>query len=50
MLIGAIIFKEKPDFFTLIGAGIIVVSGLYAFLREAKIRSSIEINTNDHTP
>ena len=50
MLIGAIIFKEKPDFFTLIGAGIIVVSGLYAFLREAKVRSSIEINTNDQTP
>ena len=50
MLIGAIIFKEKPDFFTLIGAGIIVVSGLYAFLREAKIRSSIKINANDHIP
>ena len=39
-----------PDFFTLIGAGIIVVSGLYAFLREAKIRSSIKINANDHIP
>jgi drug/metabolite transporter (DMT)-like permease len=45
MVIGAIIFKEQPDFYTIIGAGIIVVSGLYAFLREVKVRSSIEINT-----
>ena len=50
MLIGAVIFREQPDFFTIIGAGIIVVSGLYAFLRETKVRSSIEINTNDQTP
>ena len=50
MIIGAIIFREQPDFYTIIGAGIIVISGLYAFLREAKVRSSIEINTNDQTP
>ncbi len=34
MLIGLVVFAEMPDRYTLIGAAIIVASGLYAFMRE----------------
>ena len=34
---GALVFNEIPDNFTLLGAGIIVISGLYAFLREVRM-------------
>ena len=44
MIIGLIIFNEEPDFYTIIGAGIIVISGLYAFLRELKSTTLIEAN------
>lgn len=34
ILIGVLVFAEIPDAYTLIGAAIIVASGLYAFMRE----------------
>ena len=34
---GALVFNEIPDNYTLLGAGIIVISGLYAFLREVRM-------------
>ncbi|MGI3185775.1 DMT family transporter [Nioella aestuarii] len=34
MLAGVLIFDEQPDALTLIGAGLIIATGLYTFLRE----------------
>jgi len=34
MIIGLVVFAEVPDFYTLLGAAIIVTSGLYAFMRQ----------------
>jgi len=34
MIIGGIVFGERPDLWTLIGAGLIIGSGLYTFARE----------------
>ena len=36
--VGILVFNEYPDFLTLIGAAIIVCSGLYTFLREHQFR------------
>jgi drug/metabolite transporter (DMT)-like permease len=45
MVFGAFIFNEVPDKYTLIGAGIIVISGLYAFIREARLnKTALKIN------
>lgn len=45
MAFGAFIFNEVPDKYTLLGTGIIVISGLYAFLREASLnKASLKIN------
>ncbi len=33
-IFGALIFNETPDFYTLLGAGVIIASGLYIVLRE----------------
>lgn len=33
---GYMIFQEKPDFWTLVGAGIIIASGIYIVLREGR--------------
>ena len=45
MVFGALIFNEVPDKYTLIGAGIIVISGLYAFIREARLnKTALKIN------
>ena len=38
LIIGFIVFGERPDPLTLIGAGIIVSSGIYTFWREARLR------------
>ncbi len=38
LLIGVTVFDESPDALTLIGAAIIVVSGIYTLLREGKMR------------
>jgi drug/metabolite transporter (DMT)-like permease len=34
MVIGALVFSEKPDVITLSGAALIIGSGLYTFARE----------------
>jgi drug/metabolite transporter (DMT)-like permease len=34
LLIGVLVFGERPDGWTLLGAAIIVGSGIYAFARE----------------
>lgn len=38
LLIGFSVFGETLDFYTLLGAAIIVASGLYSFAREARLR------------
>jgi drug/metabolite transporter (DMT)-like permease len=38
LLLSLIVFGEVLDRYTLIGAGIIVASGLYTFAREARLR------------
>lgn len=38
MGLGIVVFKERPDLVTLIGAAIVIGSGLYVFLRERKMR------------
>jgi drug/metabolite transporter (DMT)-like permease len=41
MGIGVVFLAERPDFLTLVGAAVIVGSGLYAFARErARKRAS----------
>ena len=39
-LIGYLMFDELPDLWTVIGAMIIVLAGLYVFRREAQLRAS----------
>lgn len=38
LLVGVLAFQERPDAITLIGAGIIVSSGAYAMMREARLK------------
>jgi drug/metabolite transporter (DMT)-like permease len=38
LIIGVLAFGESPDTLTLVGAGIIVASGIYTLLREARLR------------
>jgi len=38
LIIGTVFFAERPDLLTLIGAAIIVTSGVYTVLRERKLR------------
>ena len=38
MLLSIIILKERPDLLTLSGASIIVVSGIYSFVREGRLK------------
>jgi drug/metabolite transporter (DMT)-like permease len=40
MLLAIIILGERPDSFTLIGAAIIVLSGMYTFVRENLLKKS----------
>jgi len=45
MAIGATVFAERPDRLTLLGAGLIIGSGLYSFARErARKRAAVGIN------
>ncbi|KAB7613936.1 DMT family transporter [Amylibacter sp. SFDW26] len=37
LLVGVVIFKERPDLLTLLGAAIIITTGLYTFLRERRL-------------
>lgn len=41
LVIGVMIFDESPDAFTLIGAAIIVASGIYTVLRERKTQRAL---------
>ncbi len=41
IIIGLVIFAEMPDAYTLIGAGIIVTSGLYAFARQRAVQRAL---------
>lgn len=38
LIIGILVFAEKPDFLTLSGAALIVLTGLYSITREARLR------------
>ena len=38
MAVGYFVFAERPDFWTLLGAAIIIVSGVYTFMREQRLR------------
>jgi len=40
LIVGAIAFGERPDALTLLGSAIIVGSGLYALLRESRLRGT----------
>ena len=40
LLIGILVFNEQPDFLTLLGAAVIVCTGLYTFIRERRIKPS----------
>jgi len=40
MLLAIIILEENPDSLTIIGASIVVVSGLYTFVRETVLKKS----------
>lgn len=45
LLVGAFVFAETIDGYTLLGAGIIVSSGLYAFMRETRLRRRASLST-----
>jgi drug/metabolite transporter (DMT)-like permease len=38
MLIGFLVFHERPDGWMLAGAALIIGSGLYSFMREQRLR------------
>lgn len=38
LIIAVVIFDEQPDLWTLIGAAIVIATGLYSFAREAQLR------------
>ena len=40
LIIGIVIFRENPDWLTLLGAGIIVLSGIYTVWRERRLAQS----------
>lgn len=41
LLAGVIMFNERPDAMTLAGAGLIIASGLYTFLRERRLARAV---------
>ncbi len=45
LMIGVFIFKEQPDVLTLIGCGIIIVTGFYTYLREQRGLTKLGKNT-----
>ena len=44
MIIGAVVFHERPDVITLSGAALIIGSGLYTFARERLRKRALSIN------
>ena len=43
LLIGIVVFRERPDMLTYLGAAIVVSSGLYTLYREQKLRRTLRI-------
>ena len=43
LLIGIVVFRERPDMLTYLGAAIVVSSGLYTLYREQKLRRALRI-------
>ena len=41
LIIGVMVFDEAPDALTLLGAAIIVASGIYTVLRERKVQRAL---------
>jgi drug/metabolite transporter (DMT)-like permease len=41
MLVGIFVFSERPDLWTMLGAAIIILSGIYTFVRERRIRQKL---------
>jgi drug/metabolite transporter (DMT)-like permease len=41
LLVGVVIFHERPDLPTLLGAGIIICTGIYTVLRERKLAQAV---------
>ena len=39
IIIGVLVFNERPDLFTMLGAGIVLGTGIYTFLRERRTLS-----------
>lgn len=37
LLVGIVVFRESPDALTLLGAGLVIATGLYTYLRERRI-------------
>ena len=44
LFIGVFVFKEQPDTLTLIGCGIIIVTGFYTYLREQRALTKLDKN------
>ncbi|MCI2398770.1 DMT family transporter [Aliiroseovarius subalbicans] len=38
LLLGVVVFNERPDGWTLLGASIVIATGLYTFVREARLQ------------
>ena len=43
LIIGTVVFAERPDAITLTGAGLIIGSGLYTFARERLRKRALSI-------
>ncbi|MDQ2095279.1 DMT family transporter [Rhodalgimonas zhirmunskyi] len=43
LILGVIIFEERPDLLTLTGAALIIATGLYTFLRERRLAKRIAV-------
>lgn len=41
LIVGVVVFAERPDGVTLLGAGLIIGSGLYTFMRERRLVNAI---------
>ncbi len=41
LIVGVVVFAERPDGLTLVGAGLIIGSGLYTFMRERRLVNAI---------
>lgn len=44
LIIGVLVFDERPDVMTLSGAALIIASGLYTFARERRLKRALSMN------